>query len=96
MNKEKFREDFTKFHYRASFFIIVHDMYIMFHDLLPIMLHNVTSCNEAAGIAANHIRLQRMIYQSQPIVADCIFPQRITAHYIANAIRLDSPQSAAI
>jgi len=47
-------------------------------------------------ITAYCIRLQRMMYQSQPIAADSIFSRRITAHCISNAIRCDSLQHVAI
>jgi len=47
-------------------------------------------------ITAYCIRLQRMMYQSQPIAADCIFSRRIAAHCISNAIRCNSLQHTAI
>jgi len=48
------------------------------------------------SITADRSQLQRMMHQSQPIAADHILLQRITAHYIPNAIRCGSLRFAVI
>jgi hypothetical protein len=90
------RADCAIFYYRVSFFIIVCEMYIIVHDLLPIVRDPVASGTEAGGITAYNSVLQPIAADNAPITSDCSRLQFFAADYSASHCKCNPLRFAAI